>query len=70
MVYAVAILFYKLTLASTPQENCFNPQSRKKIQGMHTLDRFYYTTGLFDSPEFFQKKMFAIANELNTPGYR
>jgi tetratricopeptide (TPR) repeat protein len=31
---------------------------------MRTLDRFYYTTGLFDSSELLQKEMFAIAKEL------
>ena len=45
----------KLILASAPEE---------KLRGLRTLDRFYYTTGLFDSSELFQKQMFAIAQEL------
>jgi tetratricopeptide (TPR) repeat protein len=36
----------------------------KQFRGMRTLDRFYYTTGLFDSSELLQKEMFAIAKEL------
>ena len=36
----------------------------ERFRGMRTLDRFYYTTGLFDSSELFQKEMFAIAKEL------
>lgn len=42
-------------LSETPEE---------KFRGMRTLDRFYYTTGLFDSSEILQKEMFAIAKEL------
>ena len=38
--------------------------SEEKFRGMRTLDRFYYTTGLFDSSELLQKEMFAIAKEL------
>jgi tetratricopeptide (TPR) repeat protein len=38
----------------------------KKFRGMRTLDRFYYTTGLFDSSELLQKEMFAIAKELKS----
>jgi tetratricopeptide (TPR) repeat protein len=44
----------KLVLSSVPE---------KKFRGMRTLDRFYYTTGLFDSSELLQKQMFAIAKE-------
>jgi tetratricopeptide (TPR) repeat protein len=40
--------------------------SEGKFRGMRTLDRFYYTTGLFDSSALLQKEMFAIANELKT----
>jgi len=36
----------------------------EKFRGLRTLDRFYYTTGLFDSSELLQKEMFAIAKEL------
>jgi tetratricopeptide (TPR) repeat protein len=45
----------KLVQSATPE---------KKFRGMRTLDRFYYTTGLFDSSERLQKEMFAIAKEL------
>jgi tetratricopeptide (TPR) repeat protein len=36
----------------------------ERFRGMRTLDRFYYTTGLFDSSALLQKEMFAIANDL------
>ncbi|HKO81023.1 MAG TPA: hypothetical protein VJU78_11540 [Chitinophagaceae bacterium] len=39
-----------------------NPEDR--FRGMRSLDRFYYTTGLFDSSAILQKEMFAIAKEL------
>lgn len=38
----------------------------EKFRGLRTLDRFYYTTGLFDSSELSQKEMFAIAKQLKT----
>jgi len=38
--------------------------SEERFRGMRTLDRFYYTTGLFDSSELLQKEMFAIAKNL------
>jgi hypothetical protein len=36
----------------------------EKFRGLRTLDRFYYTTGKFDSSATCQKEMFAIAKEL------
>ena len=33
-----------------------------KFGGMRSLDRYYYTTGKFDSSEALQKQMFSIAN--------
>ncbi len=36
----------------------------EKFAGLRTLDRLYYTTGLFDSSEMVEKEMFAIAREL------
>ena len=39
----------------------------EKFRGLRALDRFYYTTGEFDSSAMFQKEMFAIAKELNLP---
>jgi hypothetical protein len=36
----------------------------KKFMGMRTLDRFYSTTGLFDSSAFMEKEMFGIAKQL------
>ena len=41
--------------AKTPEE---------KFAGLRTIDRLYYTTGLFDSSEIVEKEMFAIAREL------
>ena len=38
----------------------------EKFAGLRTLDRFYYTTGLFDSSEMVEKEMFAIARELKS----
>jgi tetratricopeptide (TPR) repeat protein len=38
--------------------------TEEKFRGLRTLDRFYYTTGLFDSSELLQKEMFAIAKQL------
>ena len=38
----------------------------EKFTGLRTLDRLYYTTGMFDSSELFQKEMFAIAKELKS----
>jgi hypothetical protein len=37
----------KLVQSSAPE---------KKFRGMRTLDRFYYSTGLFDSSELFKNK--------------
>jgi len=42
-------------LAKTPEE---------RFAGLRTLDRLYYTTGLFDSSALAEKEMFAIAREL------
>ncbi|HLG40102.1 MAG TPA: hypothetical protein VI461_10550, partial [Chitinophagaceae bacterium] len=42
--------------------NSKSPEQR--FRGMRTLDRFYYTTGLFDSSGLLEKEMFAIAKEL------
>lgn len=36
----------------------------EKFVGLRTLDRLYYTTGLFDSSEMVEKEMFSIAREL------
>ena len=38
----------------------------EKFRGLRTLDRYYYTTGLFDSSELLQKQMFAIAKQLKS----
>ena len=38
--------------------------AEERFKGMRTLDRFYYTTGKFDSSELIEKEMFAIAKEL------
>jgi hypothetical protein len=40
--------------------------SIEKFRGLQALDRFYYTTGKFDSSSMFQKEMFAIAKELKS----
>ncbi|MDB5224359.1 MAG: Tetratricopeptide repeat-containing protein [Chitinophagaceae bacterium] len=37
--------------------------SEERFSGMRSLDRFYYTTGKFDSSALLQKEMFAIAKE-------
>jgi tetratricopeptide (TPR) repeat protein len=39
-----------------------NPEQR--FRALRTMDRFYYTTGLFDSSELTEKEMFSIAKEL------
>ena len=39
-----------------------NPEER--FRGMRSLDRFYYTTGMFDSSSMLQKEMVAIAKDL------
>jgi len=38
----------------------------EKFRGLRALDRFYYTTGEFDSSAMFQKEMFAIAKEVKS----
>ena len=45
----------KLTGLSSPEE---------RFRGLRTLDRYYYTTGLFDSSELAEKEMLAIAKKL------
>ena len=37
-----------------------------KFKGYRGLDRYYYTTGLYDSSEMVQKKMYAIAESLKS----
>src|SRR5258708_29136284 len=37
--------------------------AEEKYRGLRTLDRFYYTTGQFDSSALLQKEMFSIAKE-------
>jgi tetratricopeptide (TPR) repeat protein len=37
--------------------------SEERFRGMRSLDRFYYSTGKFDSSESLQKQMFAFAKE-------
>ncbi|MDB5159671.1 MAG: hypothetical protein JWR50_4378, partial [Mucilaginibacter sp.] len=37
--------------------------SEERFRGLRSLDRFYYTTGKFDSSALLQKEMFAIAKE-------
>ena len=39
-----------------------NPEER--FRGMRALDRFYYTTGMFDSSSILEKEMLAIAQNL------
>jgi tetratricopeptide (TPR) repeat protein len=46
----------KLVLSAKTQE--------EKFAGLRTLDRFYVSTGLFDSSALTQKEMFTIAKEL------
>jgi tetratricopeptide (TPR) repeat protein len=36
----------------------------EKFRGLRSVERYYYTTGLFDSAEIAEKEMFAIAKEL------
>jgi hypothetical protein len=38
----------------------------KKLEVMRRLDRYYYTTGLYDSSVLFQKEMYALARELKS----
>jgi len=38
----------------------------EKFRGLRTIERYYYTTGLFDSSEIAEKEMFAIAKELKS----
>jgi tetratricopeptide (TPR) repeat protein len=38
----------------------------ERFRGLRALDRFYYTTGLFDSSALLQKEMFGIANDLKS----
>src|SRR5882724_11525883 len=41
-----------------------NPKNAiEKFRGLATLDRFYISTGLFDSSVVLQREMFTIANE-------
>lgn len=37
----------------------------QKFKGYRSLDRYYYTTGLYDSSATMQQKMYAIAKQLN-----
>src|SRR6185369_5792721 len=46
----------KLVKLSSPEQ---------RFRGLRTLDRYYYTTGLFDSSGLSEKEMFAIAKKLN-----
>jgi tetratricopeptide (TPR) repeat protein len=36
----------------------------QKFRGYHALDRYYYTTGLYDSSAMLQEKMYALAKQL------
>jgi hypothetical protein len=38
--------------------------AEERFNGMRRLDRFYYTTGLYDSSANLQKEMYLIANDL------
>src|ERR1700722_20268800 len=38
----------------------------KKFYAMRRLDRFYYTTGLYDSSALIQRQMYALAKELKS----
>jgi tetratricopeptide (TPR) repeat protein len=38
----------------------------EKFRGLRSIERYYYTTGLFDSSEIAEKEMFAIAKELKS----
>lgn len=38
---------------------------REKFPGYYSLDRYYYTTGLYDSSRLIQTKMYSIAASLN-----
>ena len=39
---------------------------QERFQGYYGLDRYYYTTGLYDSSRYIQAKMYAIAKSLNS----
>src|SRR5689334_10906284 len=38
----------------------------EKFYALRRLDRYYYTTGLYDSSVLFQKQMYALAKELKS----
>src|SRR5450432_1711817 len=40
--------------------------NKEKFYGYFSLDRYYYTTGLFDSSAALQKKLYAMAVELKS----
>lgn len=39
---------------------------QERFQGYYGLDRYYYTTGLYDSSRYIQAKMYAIAKSVNS----
>jgi len=41
-------------------------KGEEKFYAMRRLDRYYYTTGLYDSSVLFQKEMYALAKELKS----
>src|SRR5215470_6315781 len=41
-------------------------KGKEKFYAMRRLDRYYYTTGLYDSSVLFQKEMYALAKELKS----
>jgi hypothetical protein len=41
-------------------------KGKEKFYSMRRLDRYYYTTGLYDSSVLFQKQMYALAKELKS----
>jgi len=41
-------------------------KGEEKFEAMRRLDRYYYTTGLYDSSVLFQKQMYALAKELKS----
>src|SRR5258705_8643743 len=71
-LFLLFIIFFSVSLTAqryisvdSARKIMLNPKnSVEKFRGLHALDRFYYTTGKFDSSSMFQKEMFAIAKEL------
>jgi tetratricopeptide (TPR) repeat protein len=75
MKYFFMLIFLSLLAGQLPAQYIRSDSARliiwnaktpaQKFKGYRSLDRYYYTTGLYDSSAMMQQKMYAIAKKLN-----